>query len=395
MNTRRQLFFRHVAQTSELPPAYEITGGKGVFAVDAAGKRYYDFISGIAVSSFGHANTEITAAIHEQVDAHLHIMVYGEYIISKQVELAEALSRHLPGNLSSVYFTNSGSEAVEGAMKLAKRFTGRTHFVSFRNAYHGSTQGALSICGNEILKNAYRPLLPGHILCDYNNFDHLNKITSEVSAVVMEVIQAEAGIILPENNFLSEVRKKCTETGTLLIFDEIQTGFSRTGKLFAFQHWNVIPDILLLGKAFGGGMPLGAFISSPEIMKVLSSNPALGHMSTSGGHPVSCAASLAALQIATAEGFTDAIKKRESILKNALRHKRIKEVRGMGLFYAIEFESEMFTRAVIDRCYENGLLSDWFLFAPNCMRLAPPLTISADEMSAACEIIMNSVSSAG
>ncbi len=391
MQLRRQIFLNHLAQTSQTPPALDIEKAEGIYLFDANGKKYIDLISGIAVSSLGHGHPEIKKAAKDQIDRHMHLMVYGEYIIGPQIELAFKLTSFLPDNLSSVYFTNSGSEATEGAMKLAKRFTGRTNFVSFKNSYHGSTQGALSICGSEWLKNSYRPLLSGQTILNFNDVSGFGLINENTAAVFVEPIQAEAGIILPENDFLLKLKKRCTETGTLLVFDEIQTGMGRTGKLFAFEHFNVLPDILLLGKALGGGMPLGAFISSLEIMSHLTFNPILGNMTTFGGHPVCCATSKAAIEIIEREKFHVQAIDKENIFREYLVHDKIRRINGKGLFLCIEFEDEKFNQAVINQCYQEGLISDWFLFAPNCLRIAPPLTISETEIINACKIILSAI----
>ena len=394
MHTRRQLFFKHLAQTSAFPPALEIIKAEGCYLEDSSGKKYLDLISGISVSSLGHGNEDIKKAIHNQVDNHLHLMVYGEYIISPQVDLVTALAEKLPHSLQSIYLTNSGTEATEGAMKLAKRFTGRTGFISFKNAYHGSTQGALSICGNENLKNAFRPLLPDHRIIEYNSPDQLDFIDENTAAVFIEAIQAEAGIILPENGFLEKVRKRCNEKKAILVFDEIQTGMGRTGNLFAFQYSKVIPDILLLGKAFGGGMPLGAFISSHEIMSTLTFDPMLGHLTTSGGHPVSCAAALASLQIISKKEILESVVRKGEIFRKLLKHSSIKSFRGKGLLLAIEFENEALNQRIIQLCFEKGLLTDWFLFSPFCLRIAPPLLISEEEVRKACHIILEAIEEA-
>lgn len=391
MYTRRQLFFKHNAQTSAFPPALEIIRAEGCYLIDTSGMKYLDLISGISVSSLGHGNEEIRKAIHKQVDEHLHLMVYGEYIVSSQVDLVQTLTENLPQSLQSVYLTNSGTEATEGAMKLAKRHTGRTGFISFKNAYHGSTQGSLSICGNEKLKSAFRPLLPDHRIIDYNSMEQLQFIDENTAAVFIEPIQAEAGIILPEKGFLEKVRLRCNEQNAMLVFDEIQTGMGRTGQLFAFNDSNVIPDILLLGKAFGGGMPLGAFVSSNEIMSKLSFDPSLGHLTTSGGHPVSCAAALASLKILTRTDILVSVLKKEELFRTLLKHSLIKSVRGKGLLFAIEFENETINQKVIQLCFEKGLLTDWFLFSPFCLRIAPPLTISDDEIRKACNIILEAI----
>jgi acetylornithine/N-succinyldiaminopimelate aminotransferase len=391
MNIRQQ-FFKHLAQTSQTPPALDIVRAEGSFLFDSDEKKYLDFISGIAVSSFGHGNKRISDAIHKQVDAHLHLMVYGEYIVTPQVKLVSMLAGILPSNLQSVYLTNSGAEATEGAMKLAKRCTGRPNFVSYRNSYHGSTQGALSLCGNEMLKDAFRPLLPGVKIASFNAEEELALIDEHTAAVFVEPIQAEAGIILPENNFLQKIRKRCTETGALLVFDEIQTGMGRTGSIFAFEQFDVVPDILLLGKAFGGGLPLGCFVSSNEIMSTLTHDPVLGHLTTSGGHPVSCAAAIEVIGMLKDTIIISGVREKEKILKENLS---LFNLRGKGLMYCIQFDNEMINRKVIQRCFEMGLLTDWFLFAPDCLRIAPPLTISNEELKWGCEVIRDAAGAVG
>ena len=395
MLSQKQLFLQHLAQTSPTPPSLEIERAEGVFLYDKTGKKYLDLISGIAVSSLGHGHPEIKQAAKDQIDRHMHLMVFGEFVISPQVNLAKQITDLLPDKLSTVYFTNSGTEATEGAMKLAKRFTGRNNFVSFKNSYHGSSQGALSLGGNEWLKNAYRPLLNGQTIIDYNNENHLDQITEKTAAVFVEPIQAEAGIILPQNNFLQKIKDQCKQTGSLLVFDEIQTGIGRTGKLFAFEHHNVIPDILLLGKALGGGMPLAAFISSNEIMSTLSVDPILGHLTTFGGHPVSCATSSAAIHFIQRNQLAESALEKEKVFRRLLVHENIRKIRGKGLLLCIEFESDQFNQAVINSCYQKGLITDWFLFATNCLRIAPPLTITDHEIELACRIILDAVDGEG
>ncbi|MBK6397063.1 MAG: aspartate aminotransferase family protein [Bacteroidetes bacterium] len=391
MYTRRQQFLQHVAQTSPSPPGLDIESAKGVYLFDHNGKKYLDLISGISVSSLGHGHPEILAAAKNQIDKHMHLMVYGEYVISPQVALAKRLSELLPENLSTTYFTNSGAEAVEGAMKLAKRFTGRTNFVSFKNSYHGSTQGALSLSGNEWLKNAYRPLLNGTTIINFNDESQFDSIDQNTAAVFVEPIQAEAGILIPENDFLKKLSVHCKKVGALLVFDEIQTGMGRTGKLFSFQHFNVVPDILLLGKALGGGMPLGAFISSQEIMQTLSYEPILGHLTTFGGHPVCCATASAALEIIVRDKLAENVIEKEKLFRKLLVHENIRIIRGKGLLLCIQFQSEKFNQDVISKCYDKGLISDWFLFAADCLRIAPPLIISEEEIRESCSIILNSI----
>lgn len=391
MLLQRQIFFDHLAPTSSSPLALEIVRADGIYLYDASGRIYIDLISGISVSTIGHHHPNVIKAIKKQADNYLHLMVYGEFIQTPQVKFAQLLTQHLPGNLSSVYFVNSGSEATEGALKLAKRYTGRTEIISFVNGYHGSTQGALSAGGNEELKNSFRPLLPGVTILPFNSEKELLQINERTACVLVEPIQGEAGIIMPSENFLSALRKRCDETGALLIFDEIQTAFGRTGKLFAFEHYQVVPDILLLGKALGGGMPLGAFISSKDIMQSFTSNPVLGHITTFGGHPVCCAAGLAALNVLLNENLMDGVARKEELFRKKLQHSLIKNIRGKGLFLALEFEGEELNRKIISMCIENGVVADWFLFAPDCLRIAPPLIITETQIDTACKLILKSI----
>jgi len=391
MLSQRQLFLNHVAQTSETPLALEIEKAEGVYLFDTSGKKYIDLIAGISVSNVGHRHPNVVAAIKSQLDKYMHLMVYGEYIQSPQVNLAKALSDVLPENLSAVYFVNSGSEAIEGAMKLAKRYTGRSEIISFKNAYHGSTHGSLSIMGSEEFKNAYRPLLPDTRQIEYNNLDQLKEITSKTACVVVETIQGEAGAIVPKNDFLVALRKRCSEVGALMIADEIQCGFGRTGKLFAFEHFNFVPDILCLAKGMGGGMPIGAFVSSLEIMSTLTNNPILGHITTFGGHPVSCAASLATLNTILEEKLLESVSEKEMLFRTLLVHPKIKSIHGQGLLLAIEFDSYEENKCIIDKCIENGVITDWFLFNAHSMRIAPPLTISLDQIKAACAVILAAI----
>ena len=387
----REHFFNHLAQTSPSPLAIEFVKASGIFLYDVKGKKYFDLISGISVSNLGHGNKKIIDAIKKQADDYLHLMVYGEYIESPQVVLAKKLAGLLPSNLSSSYLVNSGAEAVEGAIKLSRRYTGRTEIISFENAYHGSTMGALSIGGNELLKNAFRPLLPGTRLLKFNDTGDLDFITNETAAVFIEPIQGEAGVRVPEGTYLQKLRDRCNETGTLLVFDEIQTAMGRTGKLFYFEHTGVIPDILLLSKSFGGGMPLGAFISSGKIMSAFTSNPVLGHITTFGGHPVSCASALAALNELTETSLMESIALKEKLFRDKLQHPLIKEIRGKGLFLALQFSSEELNRKIIQRCIEGGVLVDWFLFSPDSLRIAPPLIITEAEIEESCSLILHSL----
>jgi acetylornithine/succinyldiaminopimelate/putrescine aminotransferase len=385
----RQLFLQHVAQTSSAPLALEIVKAEGCELTDVSGKKYIDLIGGISVANIGHRHSQVVEAIKKQLDDYMHIMVYGEFVQSPQVQYARLLTEHLPSTLNSVYFTNSGAEAVEGAMKLAKRVTGRNEIVAFKNSYHGSTQGALSIIGDEYWRNAYRPLLPGVQHLSYNFFEDLEFITDQTACVIAETIQAEAGIIAPQKEWLRALQKRCEETGTLFILDEIQAGFGRTGKLWGFQHFDVVPDILLLGKALGGGMPLGAFIADKNLMDHLTDNPVLGHITTFGGHPVCCAAGMAAFKVLLENNFD--IAKKEQQFKSLLQHPKIKSVRSFGLWMAIEFDSFETCKRIIDKCIENGVLSDWFLFASNCLRISPPLTISEEQIEKAVAVIVSSI----
>lgn len=391
MLTQRQIFFNHLAQTSETPLALEIEKAEGIYLIDVSGKRYMDLISGISVSNVGHRHPKVVAAIHNQLDKYMHLMVYGEFIQTPQVQLAKLLSDNLPEKLNSVYFVNSGSEAIEGAMKVLKRFTGRTEIISFKNGYHGSTHGSLSIMGNEDFKNAFRPLLPDIRQIEYNNTDDLKYITSKTAGVIVETIQGEAGAVVPKNDFLKLLQNRCAEVGALLVADEIQCGFGRTGKLFAFEHYNFVPDIICLAKGMGGGMPVGAFISSKEIMRCLSNNPLLGHITTFGGHPVCCAASIATLTVLLEEKLTEQVETKEKLFRSLLKHPKIKAINGKGLLLAVEFESYEQNKTIIDKCIEKGVITDWFLFNANSMRIAPPLTITEEEITAACQIILASI----
>jgi acetylornithine/succinyldiaminopimelate/putrescine aminotransferase len=388
--TNRELFFTHLAQTSDAPPALEISKAKGVYLYGKNGKKYVDLISGISVSNLGHSNSMINRAIRKQLSKHNYLMVYGEYIQAPQAEFAKLLTRYLPKKLNNVFFVNSGSEAVEGALKLAKRYNGRTEIISFKNAYHGSTHGALSVMGDETMKQDFRPLLPDVNIIEFNNEKDLRKISSRTACVIVEPIQGEAGVILPKDDFLVKLRKRCNETGTLLIFDEIQTGMGRTGSLFAFEQYKVVPDVLCLAKALGGGMPLGAFISSKEIMSALSHDPALGHITTFGGHPLSCVAGMEALKQVKSQK-PEVRSKKGDLFKKLLVHPRIKEVRGEGLLLAVQFADEEENKKIISRCVEAGVITDWFLFNPSSMRIAPPLIISEKEIRSSCDIILHSI----
>lgn len=384
----RQLFLQYQAQTSEAPIGLHIVSAEGNYLYDKEGNKYLDLIGGISVCNIGHRHPDVVAAIKKQADAYLHVMVYGELVQSPQAEYAKLLTEHLPAHLNCVYFTNSGAEAVEGAIKLARRVTGRTDIICCNKSYHGSTTGALSLIGDEYWRNAFRPLMPGIYHYDYNSDTLLNAINSQTVCVIMETIQAEAGIVCPGNDWLNNLRKKCNETGTLLIFDEIQCGFGRTGRLWGFEHYDIQPDILLLGKALGGGMPLGAFIASTQHMHTLAHQPVLGHITTFGGHPVCCAAGMAAMQALLHAGWITEVEEKEQLFHTLLQHHSIKAIRSKGLLMAIELQNADTVMAVLKKCLDQKLFSDWFLFAPNCIRIAPPLTITKEEIKQACEIIL-------
>ena len=388
---QRELFFQHLAQTSPSPLAIEIVKAEGMVLYDAAGNEYLDMIGGISVCNTGHRHPAVVQAIKNQADTYLHVLVYGEFIQSPQVEYATLLAGLLPPSLDAVYFTNSGAEAAEGAMKLAKRVTGRTQMIAFKNSYHGSTQGALSIIGDEYWRNAYRPLLPDVEHLDFNSMSSLDRVSDRTACVIAETVQAEVGVCKPSREWLRALREKCNKHQVMLIFDEVQAGFGRTGSLWAFEQFGVVPDILMLGKALGGGMPLGAFVASRQLMSAFTENPVLGHITTFGGHPVCCAAGKASLEVLLSENLVEQVKQKEALFISLLKHHSIKAVRSAGLLMAVEFESFEFNKEVIDRCIQSGLITDWFLFAPHCMRLAPPLIIREEQIRKACGVILKAV----
>jgi len=393
--TERELFFRYLGLPSHQPLGLEIDRAEGLYIYDVSGKKYLDLVSGISVSNIGHRHPAVIRAIEDQLKKYLHLNVYGEFIQSPQVKLAKMLVSSLPDNLDSVYLVNSGSEAIEGAMKLAKRYTGRTEVVAFYNAYHGSTQGALSILGNETLKNAFRPLIPDIRFLAFNNFNDLKKISEETACVIAETIQAEAGIILPEKGFHESLHARCKETGTLLITDDVQMGFGRTGKLFSFEHFNFVPDILVLAKAMGGGMPVGAFIASKKIMDTLAFQPELGHITTFGGHPLCCAAALASLKVLLDEGLILQAEKKGNILAEIIRfHPLVKEIRKKGLVLGIEINDACKRKKLTETMLKNGIIIDWFLFHPCAFRIAPPLTITEEECWSAGDLLIKSLNEA-
>jgi acetylornithine/succinyldiaminopimelate/putrescine aminotransferase len=370
---------------------YEFVRGKGIHLYDRYNKPFIDLISGIAVNNIGHCNPEVTKAIKDQVDKYSHQMVYGEYIVQPQVQLAKNLAKNLPSNLQSFYFLNSGSEAIEGAMKLAKKYTGRSKIVAMRNAYHGSSSGSLSMMSNEYYSGPYKPLLPNIYFMDYNDVDSIEIIDERTAAVFIEPIQAEIGYLPATQEFLNALREKCDKTGTLLIFDEIQTGIGRTGKLFAFEHYNITPDILVSAKALGGGMPLGAFISSSKIMKSIEDKPILGHITTFGGHPVCCAAGNASLNYIEKYQLLDKVSEKEALFRKLLVHPKIKKTSGKGLMLSIELDNFDEVERTMKRCMEHGVIIDWFLYNTNCLRISPPLIISNSEIHKVCKTILRSL----
>lgn len=387
MLSNRQLFLLNTAQTSNSPRLIEIERSEGVYLYGPEGQRYIDLVSGFAVSNIGHRHPKVIEAIQDQLDRYLHVTVYGEFVQTPQVRLAEKLVSVLPSSLSSVYFTNSGTEATEGAMKIAKRYTGRQEIIAAKLAYHGSTQGALSLIGDEEYHRAYAPLLPGINFIPYNDIPALRAITTDTAAVILEAVQGEAGIRVPDIEYMKAVRRRCDETGTLLIFDEIQTGFGRTGKLFAFEHYGMVPDILLLAKGMGGGMPIGAFIANKEVMDVIKDNPMLGHITTFGGHPVSCAAALASLGVILDENLPAGVSEKAVLFRRELQHPAVAEIRGLGLMMCLQLDSFEQVEQVSRYAAKNGVIIDWFLHCGTALRIAPPLTISESEILHACGVI--------
>jgi acetylornithine/N-succinyldiaminopimelate aminotransferase len=387
----RHLFFNHVAQTSPSPVGLQVKKAKGIYITSLDGKRFIDLISGISVNNIGHRNKAVVKAIRLQTSKYLHTMVYGEHIQQPQVRLSQLLCSLLPEHLNSVYFTNSGTEATEGAMKLAKRYTGRTGIVAMKNAYHGSTQGSLSLMSDDYFTAAYRPLLPGVKFLDFNVIDQLHEIDESTACVFLEVIQSEAGYLSGEEAFLVALRERCNQTGTLLIIDEIQTGIGRTGSMFAFETAGIVPDILLLAKGLGGGMPIGCFIANKQLMQSLSENPVLGHLTTFGGHPVNCAAAVATLQEIKEKQLMESIPAKERCFRKHLIHPKIIKITGKGLMLAIHLGDQKRVISVIEKCFQQGLLIDWFLFNDKALRLAPPLIISEGEIKKVCKIIIQAL----
>ena len=380
MSSAAHTFLQHLAQTSPAPLKIEVSHAKGVHIYDTKGKQYTDLISGIAVSNIGHCHPHVVKAVKQQVETYMHVMAYGEFIQQPQNVLAAQLTGLLPDDLNCCYFVNSGTEANEGALKLAKRITGRTEIIACRGSYHGSTHGALSVSGNETKKYAFRPLLPDVRFIDFNRIEDLKQITERTAAVIIEPIQGDAGVRIPAQAYMTALKKQCNVTGAQLIFDEIQTGIGRTGKWFAFEHFNVVPDILTLAKALGGGMPIGAFISAKEKMNLLTHNPILGHITTFGGHPVNCAAASANLEVIEKESLIDTVEAKGLLLENEINHPLIKEVRRKGMMLAVEFDNPEIVKLIVNGCLERGVITFWFLSCPESFRLAPPLNIDRQEL---------------
>ncbi|MEC7998534.1 MAG: aspartate aminotransferase family protein [Bacteroidota bacterium] len=376
-----------LANTTNQPFGIEVVSAEGIYLVDRSGKKYIDLISGIAVSNLGHQNQHIKSALLDQLNKHLHIMVFGEFSQEIQNKLAQKLATFLPESLNCLYVVNSGTEANEAALKLAKRATGKSRLVSFRGAYHGSTHGSLSVSGNEQKKYAFRPLLPDVLQLPFNDCDALESIDHQVAGVIIEPIQGDAGVRIPSKEFMAKLRRICDEHCILLIADEIQTGFGRTGKLFAYEHFDIVPDIVTIGKAFGGGMPIGGLVTSQKIMSLFTSNPPLGHITTFGGHPMCCAGALAGLEVLENENIVSKVEQKGVLFESLLKHKMIKEIRRKGLFFAIELENPDIVQKVVEGCKNKGLLSFWFLSCPESFRIAPPLVISMEEIKTSCAII--------
>jgi len=391
MISNRTLFLQNTAQTSRSPRLFEIARAEGVYLYGPDGERYIDLVSGFNVSNIGHRHPKVLEAIRQQLDRYLHVTVYGEFVQAPQVRLATELLAVLPPSFGSVYFTNSGAEAVEGAMKIAKKFTGRRQIIAAEHAYHGSTQGALSLIGNADYHRAYAPLLPDIGFITFNDVDSLARITPETAAVIIETVQGEAGVRVPTAAFMHALRQKCDETGAVLVFDEIQTGFGRTGKMFAFEHFGTMPDVLMLAKGIGGGMPLGAFIARREIMDVIKDNPMLGHITTFGGHPVSCAAALASLRVIQDEQLVGSVGEKAALFRRELQHPNIREIRGLGLMMCLQLDDFEQVQRASAHCARHGVMVDWYLHCETALRIAPPLTITEREIKEACGVIVEAL----
>ena len=394
MDFSRDTFLNHLAQTTDSPALIAVTYAEGIYIYDTDNKRYTDLISGIGVTNIGHRNPTVVQAIKDQLDKHLHVMVYGEYIQSVSNLLAQKVVSLLPAPLNCCYFVNSGTEANEGALKLAKRYTGRHEIISCRKSYHGSTHGSMSVSGNEVKKQAFRPLLPDVSFMDFNSIEDLDLITDRSACVIIETIQGDAGVRIPSRAYMKALRKRCDETGALLILDEIQCGMGRTGTLFAFEQFDIVPDILTVAKAFGGGLPIGAFISDKNIMACLTHDPMLGHITTFGGNPVCCASALATLKVIEDEKLLEQVEEKGKLFEKLLRHPKIKEVRRIGLMFAIDFESAEIVNRIVLKAKELGVICYWFLSHPYSFRIAPPLTITKKQIEESCETILKAIDNA-
>ena len=387
----KQEFFKYQAQTTPYAAGFEVEKAEGSYIYGKDGRAYLDFVAGVSANTLGHSHPKVVNAIKEQADKYLHVMVYGEYAQEKPVELCKLLAEATPEPLEVTYLVNSGAEAIDGALKLAKRYTGREEIISMKNSYHGNTHGALSVSGNEFHKREFRPLLPMISFIEFNNEEEFSKITEKTACVIAETIQGAAGFLTPSQNYFKNLKKRCEEVGALLILDEIQPGFGRTGKLFSFEHYDMVPDILVMGKGMGGGVPVGAFMSSAEIMKSLQHSPKLGHITTFGGNPLIAAASYATLKEVLDSSLMNEVEEKEKLFRELLVHPKIKKVNGRGLMLAVELESPEYTLDVAKRCMEKGLIVFWQLYRNEFMRISPPLTISKEEIKKGCEIILEAL----
>lgn len=387
----QQDFFKYQAQTTPFASGFEVEKAEGNYIFGKDGKAYLDFVAGVSANTLGHSHPKVITAIKEQTDKYLHVMVYGEYALEKPIALCKLLAEATPNPLEVTYLVNSGAEAIDGALKLAKRYTGREEIVSFKNAYHGNTHGALSVAGNEIHKREFRPLLPLVNFIEFNNEQDLKQITEKTAAVILETIQGAAGFVLPNTDYLKKLKSRCKEVGALLILDEIQPGFGRTGKLFSFEHYDIVPDILVMGKGMGGGVPVGAFMSSSEIMKSLTHSPKLGHITTFGGNPLIAAACHATLKEILESNLMSEVSKKEKLFRDLLVHPKIKHINGRGLMLAVNLDSAEYTLKVAQKCMEKGLIVFWQLYKNEYLRISPPLTITEEEIKKGCQIILESL----
>ena len=387
----KQEFFKYQAQTTPFATGFEVEKAEGSYIYGKDGNAYLDFVAGVSANTLGHSHPKVVNAIKEQADRYLHVMVYGEYAQEKPVALCQLLAEATPAPLEVTYLVNSGAEAIDGALKLAKRYTGREEIISMKNSYHGNTHGALSVSGNEFHKREFRPLLPMISFIEFNNEEEFSKITEKTACVIAETIQGAAGFLTPSQNYFKNLKKRCEEVGALLILDEIQPGFGRTGKLFSFEHYDMVPDILVMGKGMGGGVPVGAFMSSAEIMKSLQHSPKLGHITTFGGNPLIAAASYATLKEVLDSGLMNEVNEKEALFRELLVHPKIKKVNGRGLMLAVELESPDYTLKVAKRCMEKGLIVFWQLYRNEFMRISPPLTLTQNEIRKGCQIILQAL----